>query len=171
MNDLKEPRKPSKIPQLLLVTGILSIIGTSMTILSGIRSLIAGKPKEEDITEVKLEMARSLEEARKNNINFLEDLIKNVQIMLDAMYENFIIYTLVASLVAGVGLAGAILMIRRKEIGFHLYIIYCFLYIAQSYLFVPPSNVPLIMVLFNIFVSGIFIYIYSRNINWFRKLD
>jgi hypothetical protein len=77
MNDLKEPRKPSKIPQLLLVTGILSIIGTSMTILSGIRSLIAGKPKEEDITEVKLEMARSLEEARKNNINFLEDLIKN----------------------------------------------------------------------------------------------
>ena len=171
MNEFNEPSKSSKIPQLLLVTGILSIIGTSMTIISGIRSLITGKPNEEEIVESKLAMARSLEEARKNNIKFLEDLIKKIQIMLDAMYENFFLYSLAAALVAGVGLAGVILMIRRKEIGFHLYIIYCFLYIAQSYLFVTPSNVPLIMVLFNIFVSGIFIYIYSRNIKWFRNLD
>jgi hypothetical protein len=171
LNNLEKRNLKSKIPQSLLIAGIISLLSTGSTILSSMLSLVLGKPSEEEITKSKLELARPLEEAQKSNIEFLEKLIKNLQLMLDAMYTNFFMYSFVAFLVAAVGVAGIILMFRRKEIGFHLYIIYSFLYIAQSYLFVSPTNVPLILVLFNVVFSLIFIYIYSRSLNWFRKID
>jgi hypothetical protein len=90
--------------------------------------------------------------------------------MIDAMYENFILYSLVAGIVATIGLIGIILMFRRKELGFHLYIIYCLVYVSQNYLFVSPANVPVILVIGNLLISGLFIFIYSRSINWFRGL-
>ncbi len=161
----------SRIPRLLLVTGIISILGTGSTILSSLMSIVVGKPSQEEITESKLELARSLEQVEKNDVQFLEDLIRNLQIMLDAMYQNFFLYTFVAALVAGVGLTGIIFMFKRKELGFHLYIIYSLLYVAQSYLFVSPANVPLVLVLTNLSFSGIFIYIYSRSINWFKNVE
>ena len=170
MNEVNKPQK-SRIPQLLLVTGIISMLGTGSTILSSLVSMVVGKPSQEEITESKLELAKSLEQVEKNDVQFLEELIRNLQVMLDAMYQNFFLYTLVAALVAGVGLAGVILMFKRKELGFHLYIIYSLLYVAQSYLFVSPSNVPLVLVITNLSISGIFIFIYSRNLNWFRGLD
>jgi len=170
MNEFKQPQK-SRIPQLLLVTGIISLLGTGSTILSSLMSIILGKPSQEEITESKLELAKSLEQVEKNDVQFLEELIRNLQIMLDAMYQNFFLYTFVAALVAGVGLAGIIFMFKRKELGFHLYIIYSLLYVAQSYLFVSPANVPLVLVLTNLGVSGIFIYIYSRSLNWFRNVE
>ncbi|MFM7682252.1 MAG: hypothetical protein ACKO7P_05860, partial [Bacteroidota bacterium] len=86
-------------------------------------------------------------------------------------YTNFFLYTFVATLVAGVGLTGVIFMFKRKELGFHLYIIYSLLYVAQTYLFVSPANVPLILVITNLCISGIFVYIYSRSLNWFRSLE
>jgi len=170
MNEFKQPQK-SRIPQLLLVTGIISLLGTGSTILSSLMSIILGKPSQEEITESKLELAKSLEQVEKNDVQFLEELIRNLQIMLDAMYQNFFLYTFVAALVAGAGLAGIIFMFKRKELGFHLYIIYSLLYVAQSYLFVSPANVPLVLVLTNLGVSGIFIYIYSRSLNWFRNVE
>jgi hypothetical protein len=170
MNEFKQPQK-SKIPQLLLITGIISLLGTGSTVLSSLMSIVLGKPSPEEITESKLELAKSLEQVEKNDVQFLEELIRNLQIMLDAMYQNFFLYTFVAALVAGVGLAGIIFMFKRKELGFHLYIIYSLLYVAQSYLFVSPANVPLVLVITNLGISGIFIYIYSRSLNWFRSLD
>ena len=170
MNEFKQPQK-SRIPQLLLVTGIISLLGTGSTILSSLMSIILGKPSQEEITESKLELARSLEQVEKNDVQFLEELIRNLQIMLDAMYQNYFLYTFVAALVAGVGLVGIIVMFKRKELGFHLYIIYSLLYVAQSYLFVSPANVPLVLVLTNLGISGIFIYIYSRSLNWFRNVE
>ena len=146
-----------------------SPIGTSSAILSAIQSLIFGKPSESEINEAKLEIAKSLEEIQKSNIEFLEQLLRNLQIMLDAMYENFILYSLVAGSVAAIGLTGIILMFRRKELGFHLYIIYCFLYVAQNYLLVSPSNVPFLLVIGNLLISGLFVFIYSRSISWFRN--
>ena len=170
MYEVNKPQK-SRIPQLLLVTGIISMLGTGSTILSSLISIIVGKPSQEEITESKLELAKSLEQVEKNDVQFLEELIRNLQVMLDAMYQNFFLYTLVAALVAGVGLTGVIFMFKRKELGFHLYIIYSLLYVAQSYLFVSPANVPLVLVITNLSISGIFIYIYSRSLNWFRSLD
>jgi hypothetical protein len=170
INEFKQPQK-SRIPQLLLVTGIISLLGTGSTVLSSLMSIVLGKPSPEEITESKLELAKSLEQVEKNDVQFLEELIRNLQIMLDAMYQNFFLYTFVAALVAGVGLAGIIFMFKRKELGFHLYIIYSLLYVAQSYLFVSPANVPLVLVITNLGISGIFIYIYSRSLNWFRSLD
>jgi hypothetical protein len=173
MLEIKENyiKPKTKIPRSLLITGVISILGTSSTILSSLQAIIMGKPSEDEIIQSKLELAKSLEEVKKNNIQFLEDLIRNLQIMLDAMYQNFFLYSLAAFLIAALGLAGIILMFKRKELGFHFYIIYSLIYVAQSYLFVSPTHVPLVLVLINLGVSGIFVYIYSRSLNWFRQLD
>lgn len=169
--DSSQEKQKTRIPQSLLIAGILTILGTGTTIVSSLISLLLGKPSEEEIMNSKLKLARPLEDAQKNNIQFLEEMIKNMQIMLDAMYENFFLYTLIASAIALVGLAGVILMFLRREIGFHLYIIYSFLYVVQNYIFVSPQTVPLVLIISYIFVSGIFIYIYSRSLNWFRYLN
>jgi hypothetical protein len=169
-NNENKLNKRVKIPISLLITGIISIIGTSSAILSSIQSLVMGKPSQSEINETKIEIAKSLEEVQKNKIEFLERLLRNLQIMIDAMYENFILYSLVAGIVATIGLIGIILMFRRKELGFHLYIIYCLVYVSQNYLFVSPANVPVILVIGNLLISGLFIFIYSRSINWFRGL-
>jgi hypothetical protein len=169
MKEIDYQKNNSKTPKSLLIAGVLTILSTGSTLFSSFVSILAGKPSEEEIMKSKLELARSLDQVQKNNIEFLEELIKNLQIMLDAMYQNFIMYTLVAALVSGIGFTGVILMFKRMELGFHLYIIYSLLYVAQSYLFVSPAHVPLILVMFNLGISGIFIYFYSRYLNWFRE--
>ena len=172
MNELSNAKNNnSKIPRVLLITGIISILGTLPTILAGIQAAIKGRPQEEEVVRTKLELAKSLEEIQKYKLDYLEDLIRNLQIMMDAMFDNFVAYNLVSAAVAAVGLTGVVFMLLRKELGFHLYIIYSLLYVGQSYIFVPPSNVPLIFVILNFLFSGLFIFLYSLSLKWLRKIN
>jgi hypothetical protein len=171
ISDNSLAKDKNRIPRSLLITGIFSILGTSSTIFSSFQAMIFGKPSNEEIIKVKIELAKTLNEVQKNNFDFLADLIRKIQVMMDAMYQNFVLYTIVAVVVSAIGLTAIVLMFIRKELGFHFYIIYSLLYVAQSYIFVSPEHVPLIFVLTNLGFSGIFIYIYSKSLNWFRKLN
>ena len=168
-NSSLENGKKMKQPKSLLITAILSILSTGITILAGFQALSGGKPSEEEIMKSRLQMAQSLEQIQQYKMDYLEEVMRKLQIMMDAMYNNFVAYSLVAAFVAAIGLTGVILMLIRKELGFHLYIVYSFLYVGQSYLFVSPSDVSLFYVISNFIFSGIFIYIYSRSISWFRN--
>lgn len=172
MNEFENiENKRNKIPRVLLITGILSILGTLPTIMAGIQAALSGKPSEEEIIKTKLDLAKSLEEVQKYKFDYLEDLIRNLQLMMEAMFNNFVVYNLVAASVAAIGLAGVVFMFLRRELGFHLYIIYSLLYVGQSYLFVPPSNVPILFVIVNFLFSGLFIFLYSLSLKWLKKID
>jgi hypothetical protein len=161
--------KKTKQPTSLLVTSILSILSTGLTVIAGFQALATGKPSEDEIMKSRLQMAESLEQMHQYKMQYLEDVMRKLQIMMDAMYNNFVAYSLVAAFVASVGLFGVIMMLLKKEIGFHLYIIYSLLYVGQSYIFISPSDVSLFYLISNLLFSGLFIYIYSRSLTWFRN--
>jgi hypothetical protein len=63
-----------------------------------------------------------------------------------------------------IGAFGAFQMWNGKKLGFHIYIIYSLLEIAQMYLFTSASNIPMLVIVYYIIISGIFIILYSRNL-------
>jgi len=155
-------------PKFLLVLCIMTISNTVLTLVNGLLSLISGKPSEAEIAEVNGQISKSLDLLIDQKMFYWVDVIKKVQIMTEAMYTNFIAYISVSIIVSLCGLLAAIFMLKGKKIGFHAYIIYSFLWILQSYLFVAPQNVPSVIVIFNVLFCVGFIFMYSRNLKWLR---
>ena len=158
----------TKRPRFLLVLCIMTISNTVLTLVNGLLSLISGKPSEAEIAEANSQISKSLDLLIDQKMFYWVDVIKKVQIMTEAMYTNFMAYSTVSIIVSLCGLLAAIFMLKGKKIGFHAYIIYSFLWILQSYLFVAPQNVPSVLVIFNILFCAGFIYMYSRNLKWLR---
>ena len=164
-----EPIIKEKTPKFLLVLLILTLLNTGLAILGGISGLIMGKPSEKEILASKVEIAKSIVELKKANLEYLVDLLQKIEGITDAMYANFVLYNLLATLVAAAGILGAVMMYKRMKLGFHCYIIYSFLSILQVYAFVSPSNVPPLLIVMNTLLAGLFVFMYSRNLKWLTK--
>ena len=164
-----EPIIKEKTPKFLLVLLILTLLNTGLAILGGISGLIMGKPSEKEILASKVEIAKSIVELKKANLEYLVDLLQKIEGITDAMYANFVLYNLLATLVAAAGILGAVMMFKRMKLGFHAYIVYSFLSILSVYAFVAPVNVPSILILTNAIFAGLFVFLYSRNLKWLSK--
>jgi uncharacterized membrane protein YccC len=75
-------------------------------------------------------------------------------------------YRTVMMVIALMGIFSVVLMLRRRILGFHFYIIYSLFYIGSVYLFLSPSQVPNPLIWFNSIVAFIFILLYARNRKW-----
>ena len=159
----------NKRPRFLLVLCILTISNSGLTLIQGLLSLVSGKPSESEIIAANVQISKSIDLLKEQKMDYWIDVIKKVQIMTEGMYQNFTAYISASILIAICGLASAILMLIGKKIGFHAYIIYCFLWVLQSYLFVAPQNVPSVLVLFNVLFCIGFILMYSRNLKWLAE--
>ena len=155
-------------PRFLLVLCIMTILNAGLTLVNGLFSLFSAKPSEAEIAKANTQISKSLDLLIDQELYYWVDVIKKVQIMTEAMYTNFMAYITVSIIVSLCGLLAAIFMLKGKKIGFHAYIIYSFLWILQSYLFVAPQNVPSVLVIFNILFCVGFIFMYSRNLKWLR---
>ena len=164
-----EPIIQEKMPKFLLVLLILTLINTGLAILGGITGLLMGKPSEKEILASKVQMAKSIVELKKANLEYFVDLLQKIEGITDAMYANFLMYNLLASFVAATGILAALMMFKRMKLGFHCYIIYSFLSILSVYAFVAPSNVPTILIVANTIFAGLFVFMYSRNLQWLTK--
>lgn len=165
---IQVPEENTKRPVFLLVLCILTISNAGLTIINSFFSLVGGKPSESEIAEVNVQISKSMDLLQEQKMYYWIDVIKKVQIMTDAMFHNFMTYISVSIIVALCGMIGAIFMLIGKKIGFHAYIIYCFLWVLQAYLFVSPQNVPTVLLVFNVLFCLGFIYMYSRNLKWLR---
>jgi hypothetical protein len=168
-NQLENNQEEEKRPTFLLVLCILTFVNTGFTILGGISGLISGPPTKEEIKESNVQMAQSIDQLEKLNIDYWVDVIKRIQLMTEAMYANFAAYNTVSIFVAMAGVAAAALMLKGKKLGFHVYIGYSFLYILQGYLFVSAAVIPSLIMIINLLIAGLFVLLYSRNLNWMNK--
>ena len=164
-----EPIIQDKMPKFLRVLVILTLVNTGLAILGGISSLIMGKPSEKEILASKVQMAKSIVEFKKANLEYFVDLLQKIEGITDAMYANFLMFNLLALLIAGIGATSAVMMFKTMKLGFHCYIIYSFLSILSVYAFVAPSNVPTILIVANTIFAGLFVFMYSRNLKWLTK--
>jgi hypothetical protein len=152
--------QPSKAPTFLIVLVILTLLNTGLALLGGVFSLVVGKPSQKEIDDSKVELARSIVELKKLKMDYFVDVFQKIEAINDAMYANFMMFNLLAVFIAGIGAAGAFMMLKRMKLGFHAYIVYSFLSTLSVYAFVAPVNA---------IFAGLFVFLYSRNLKWLTK--
>ncbi len=160
--------KREERPSFLKVLCILSFISIGLSLLGAMGSLISGPQSEERILADRADIIEANEELRTNGMDGLADLFEQIQRMNESLNSNFYAASLVSLIVLGIGLFGAISMWNGNRLGFHLYIVYSLISVAQLYFFVSPADIPTIAVVFNILISGTFIFMYSRNLAWMK---
>jgi hypothetical protein len=166
---IENAEQSTKPPTFLIVLVILTLLNTGLAFLGGVYSLVVGKPSEKEILASKVQMAKSIVELKKANLEYFVDVFTKLEAINDAMYANFMMFNLLAVFIALIGAAGAFMMLKRMKLGFHAYIVYSFLSILSVYAFVAPVNVPSILILTNAIFAGLFVFLYSRNLKWLKK--
>jgi hypothetical protein len=157
-----------KRPKFLTVLCILTFISTGMDILSGFPKLLGGPMSAEQMDEQKVEMAKSIDQMRELDMESLAVMLEKLERMMEGLNAHFYASTSVAVVVLMIGISAAILMWLGRKIGFHVYIAYSLISVLQVYLFVPPSDIPSIIIILNLLISGVFIFMYSRNLKWLQ---
>jgi len=158
----------SRPPRFLFALIILTWCNTGLAITSSLFTLLIGKPSVEEIKQSKVVLATSMNQMLEIKMYYLASLMQKIQYLTDAMYANFIGFHLVSLSVAAIGSVAALFMFQGKRLGFHLYIVYSLVYLAQTYLFVNPAFVPTEMLVINAFFAFIFILMYSRNLTFMK---
>ena len=171
MNNTEQSDKSvvkSRPPRFLFALIILTWCNTGLAIMSSLFTLLMGKPSLEEIKQSKVVLATSMNQMLEIKMYYLATLMQKIQYLTDAMYANFIGFHLVSLTVAAIGSVAALFMFQGKRLGFHLYIVYSLVYLAQTYLFVNPAFVPTEMLVINAFFAFIFILMYSRNLTFLK---
>jgi hypothetical protein len=166
---IENAEQSTKPPTFLIVLVILTLLNTGLAFLGGVFSLVVGKPSEKEILASKVELAKTIVELKKLKMDYFVDVFQKMEAINDAMYANFMMFNLLAVFIAGIGAAGAFMMLKRMKLGFHAYIVYSFLSILSVYAFVTPTNVPSIFIIVNSIFAGLFVFLYSRNLKWLTK--
>lgn len=165
MNDFKNE---DKRPSFLVVLCILSYVSIGFTLLTNIMQFVKGPLSAEDMKAQNAVMAKTLLSFEEKNLDYFAVFFKKIMMMTESLNNSFYsVYFF--SLISGIiGLFGVIKMWKGKKLGFHLYIIYSLLGVGQIYLFVSPSYIPNLILYTNLFISGIFVFMYSRNLKWMK---
>lgn len=155
-------------PGFLTVLCVLTFISTGIGFISGLISLLFGPSSEEQMLQARVEMTKSISDLKELGMDSLADMMVKLQAMTEQINESFYLASTLSIITIGIGLYGTIQMFKGVKRGFHLYIIYCLLSIGAIYIYVSPSNIPSWVVIFNLIFSGLFIFMYSRNLKWMR---
>ena len=156
-------------PKSLVILSVLTILNTSLAILSGLTSLISGPPSAEQIKKENLEMAKTIVDFRQlDPPPEVIELIEKIQQISTAVNDNFLFFTGISTLFSMIGFASVILMLRKEIYGFHAYIVYSILSSISIYFILSPSEVPTPLIIVNLLFSGLFVYLYSRNLKWIK---
>ncbi len=161
-NILERPERPS----FLKVLCILTWIYTGLSFLVTLGAFFQGPLNEEEMTFQKVELAKSTSQLRDIGMNSFADTFDQIQRMSESTNEHFYVSSIISLLVIVIGIASVYFMWTGRKLGFHLYIIYNLLTIGQLYIFISPSDVPTFAVVWNLLISAVFIFMYSRNMKW-----
>jgi hypothetical protein len=159
---------PVERPKFLKVLCILSFVSIGVSILNGLLGMVKGPASSDEMLERKVELTKSVNEMNDLGMDGLADMLAKIERMSMSVNDAYYSVTFVALITALIGIYGVWNMWNGKKLGFHLYIIYSLLAVLQLYFFVSPNDIPTIIVVWNILISGGFIYMYSRNLNWLK---
>jgi hypothetical protein len=172
MNEIIEIDEQSheKRPKFLLILTILSFISIGYSTLGNLMSIIGGKMDEDTLNETKVQITTTINEMDNTGSvgEFTKSFLRWSMDLMEATNEKFILHNMLSILILIVGFAGVLLMFKGKKIGFHIYITYSIFYSILIYILMPPSFYTNLMVGFNLFISAIFVILYSMNLKWMK---
>ncbi len=159
-----EPKEPR--PSFLTTLCVLSFISVGLTILSSFFGLLGGPMSEDELLKQKIDLTKSADELRSLDVESMAVMIEKLQRMTESINQHFYASTVMNILVACVGLFGVLSMWSGKKMGFQVYMAYSLLTVIQVYFFVAPADIPLFLVVWNVLISALFVFLYSRNVKW-----
>lgn len=165
LDALEIQERPSR-PGFLTVLCVLSFISIGLGLVSGLINLLSGPMDEEQMLASKVEMTASLNELKSTGMDSMSELMMQIQAMSEQINQNFYLASILTLLTLVIGLVGVLNMWKGVKKGFHFYIVYCLLSIGAMYVYVSPENIPSVVVIFNLLISALFIFMYSRNLKW-----
>lgn len=158
----QEPIK--KRSQFLTVLCILTFVFAGLSFVSSFFGLFSGPLSSEMMTQKHVQMAEQIASLQEVGANGFIHMMHQLEQMLDDVNNHYYSVLLAKLIWTLIGAFGAWQMWQGKKIGFHIYIIYCLLEIVQIYLFTSPVNIPLLVIIYDLVISGIMIILYSRNL-------
>lgn len=158
-----------KRPVFLTVLCILTLIVTGFGVIGGLTGLFSGPPSPEAIAELQSSSEQSAQMLEDMGSVYWAGEIRKVNQIVEYTQTKFHTSTFISLLTALVGLVSALLMLRGRKNGFHLYIIYNLLNLVGVYAYVPIREVPVFMLITNTLISALFIFLYSRNLRYMNK--
>lgn len=167
-NDAMEQPESTNRPRGLHTLCILTFVYTGLGFISNIGRFFGGPESTEKMEEQRIQSQKTIELFTENGMNYFAELLDKLSKMADALNFHFYENAVVSLFHVLLGAAAAYLVFKGRKLGFHLYIIYSLLSVAQLYLFVSPSIVPFTVVLFDLLFSGIFVFLYSRHLHWLK---
>jgi hypothetical protein len=157
-------------PKFLTVLCILTLINAGLSIISSFLSLLHGPISEDEMMEQRVQFLKLSDEMRTMDMSRLAEMMEQIQRLSEASNAYFYLSTVISMGILSLGIAGAVLMLRGRKLGFHLYIGYSLLTVLQLYFFASPADIPTIAVVFGLLFSGLFIFLYSRNLHWLKAM-
>lgn len=162
---LETPKRPT----FLTVLVILTWLSVGMMIMTNFTGLVTGPLGEEELLEQEVNAAESIVELRdagqESFIQFIEvGLERNRYLHEKAFYQANIVTLILAIL----GAVAAWFMWNGRKLGFHLYIVYSLLTVVQSYFVYPMDLIIQVEIYFNLAISTVFVFMYSRNLHWMK---
>lgn len=161
-----EERGP--MPELLKVLCILTFISTGLNALFGIINIASGPQSEDFVIEQQIAMAKQKGLMEDVDMPYFANFFDQMSNVIVERNENFYFASIVDLMTVVIGFFGALLMFRGRKIGFHLYIIYSLLSVGGIYLYISAENVSSLIIISNLVMSGAFVFMYSRSLNWLR---
>ncbi|MDG1333651.1 MAG: hypothetical protein P8P74_15045 [Crocinitomicaceae bacterium] len=168
MTEVLEQYEEDRRPALLLVLSILSFISIGLSIILNTAGLFGGPMSEEELIEQRVVTAQSKTEMRRVGMDGMISFYDKLEGMLEETNDNFYLSKGVLFVTDILGLFGVIFMLRRRKLGFHMYIVYSLLAIGGVLLYVSPENIHVILPIVNVIFTGLFIFLYSRNLHWMK---
>ena len=169
MTELDTTTSPEeKRPTLLTVIAILSLIWIGFGLIGGLVSLGSGPISEEALRTISIENARQKQEMRDLGFDWGVRTIEQSEKMMMEINEHHYFAKGLEILIYGIGLVGVVFMLRRRKLGFHMYIIYSLLAVGGPYLYVSVVNIPSFITITTVVISALFIFLYSRNLSWMK---
>ena len=162
-----EEQQPKR-PTLLTVVCILSFISIGFSFLGSVSQMIKGPQSEEQMLDQKVELTKTATQLDQMGSDYFGDAVRKMIVMTENLNENYLMVNLVGLISLAIGFFGVLKMYKGFKVGFHFYIVYSLITIGQIYLFVGASFVPSMVLYWNLFISGLFVFLYSRNLNWMK---
>lgn len=159
--------QPSKKrTKFLTVLIVLTWIWTGMAIMTSMTAFMNGPLDDDQLKAKELSAAKTMKEQKEKGN---EQFNYGIEIGLERMYYiNKNAFVQNYSIVLVISLLGAFsgyMMWNRRKLGFHLYILYTLLSTVMPYLIFPASMVINAEIYSFLFLGGLFVLLYSRNLH------
>jgi hypothetical protein len=168
MEEFKAVNQKEERPTFLLVICILSWISIGFAFFGTVWRLLRGPLSSEVMNESKIEILNLVAEMRTNHMDSFADFFDKTIQMSEVYNNNHYSYYLMVLITLLVGGYGVYNMFIGKKIGFHLYIVYSILGSLIFYIFMPAIMVPNLLVMWSVFFSLMFIFMYAANLKWLK---